>query len=781
MRRPIVIISFIYILGIAIQYQLDISKSILLFSSVLCMCACLYTVLKYRKLSITFLILIILLIGSLNFQIANKIKGNLSPFYNQDIEITGVVQDASYKNNLELTLQVEEIFTDGIKYVHGEKIIASLRGDYYPPVEIVGKKIEIKGELVKPEENRNPKMFNYRLYLKSKSIYSILYGNIEDIKVKEEEIKFAPIHLANKVRYRIVHNTLRILPDREARVLLGILLGDKDELDEDIYEGFRDVGVAHILAVSGLHVGIIYIFINKLFYKVPIYVRLLSVFSVLSLYIIITDFAPSILRATFMILLLAIGPFFNRRYDLLSSIAFTALILLIVNPILLMNVGFQLSFGAVLSIALLYKPILKKLCFLPSFWAQLIAASTAAQLGIFPLTAYYFNMISPWSPIINIPIVIILGYLLPFGIVTIIIGTFSTLISTVMGEVILMGIRLMIEITNMGSMLPFSGYKVVSPSTLTLIMYYTLLFFFTYDGKLLNSLSINKGKAICLILTFYFTIQTIVSYIPGKLEITFLDVGQGDSIIVRTPRNKILLIDGGGSSYGNHDVGEKVVVPYLLKNGIKKIDFILVSHFHNDHVGGVYKVVEDLNIGEVFIGEQVEDTENYYNLMDICEEKGVKPTTIRGGNLIELENNLKLYILNPHKLLLGSRDDLNNNSVVALLKYNDKKILFTGDIEAEAENVILATYPNLRADIIKIPHHGSRFSSTDQFLEQIDPQIAAIQVGKNLFGHPHNEVLEKLNKNNSYVFRNDENGAIIITIDREKISIKTTLETSLEE
>ncbi len=772
MRRPICIISFTYIIGVLIEYYIGFSKSVLLLCFSLSILLLIYSLIKNKDFFGCSLMIILLFIGALNFYVNNEQQGNLNSFYGQEVQLIGVVREASYKSSLQITLGIEQVISRGYRYSVNDTVISKLNGEYYPPQEFLGKRVSIVGELVKPEKNRNPKMFNYRLYLKSKNIYSILYSSIDSIKVLEEKSSLSPLYIANKIRYNIIKKVLELLPQKEGRVLLGMLLGDKNELDEDIYQGFREVGIAHILAVSGLHVGIIYLFLNKLLKHFSAPLKLGVFLSILSIYVVITGYVPSILRATFMIMLIILAPLINKKYDSLSAIAFVAFILLIYNPIMLFSTGFQLSFGAVLSIALLYKPILKKLSFLPSNWSQLIAASVAAQVGILPLTAYYFNMISPWSIIINIPIVIILGYLLPFGIATLIISSFSTFLSHYMAGILLIGIRIMIGIAGFGKTLPFSGYRVISPSIIFFIAYYAILFVISYKGK---RLKLNKKKNIIIIMSIYFVVSTLISLIPGTFEITFLDVGQGDCIIVRTPKNKVLLIDSGGNNYGSYDVGENIVVPYLLRHGIKKIDLILPSHFHFDHVGGLYKVLEDLDVYGMLVGKQVEENEDYLNLMSICKDKGIDLYRIERGSVIKLEKDVELYIKNPSELIQGSRDDANNNSVVALLKYDNISTLFTGDIETQAENEILNLFPDLKADIIKIPHHGSRFSNTDKFLKQIAPKVAVIQVGRNVFGHPSNEVLEKLNKIDADVFRNDQNGAIIITVDKEKIKIKTTL------
>ena len=775
-RRPICMVSFFYIIGIAVQYQFNLSKALLSCSIILGIAVFLFVIIKFKSISYIPLLVVVLLTGSLNYQLNYENDGKLSPFIQSEIDLVGDVLDASFKNNLQLTVAVSEISGNGIKYKVQEKVITSLKGDYYPPELLIGKRVKLSGLLIKPEKNRNPKMFNYQLYLKSKKIHAILYGEIEQIKVFDIRTRLSPVKFAYSLRYNLISNTLKILPEKEGRVLLGMLIGDKDQLDEELYRNFMEVGVAHILAVSGLHVGIIYLFIDRRLKKIPIHIRTAVICLILFIYMMITGYAPSILRATCMILLFMCSPLFNRKYDSIAAISFTALVLLIMNPILLMMTGFQLSFVAVLSIAFLYKPILKRMQGLPAYWAQLIAASLAAQIGIIPVTASYFNIISPWAPIVNIPIVIILGYLVPLGVIGVVFGSIHAAVAAIVGRLLVVGIKVMVGIAAVGGLLPFSGFKVVSPSLLTITLYYSVIFLIIAEDKYFDKMNFKRKKVILIILAFYVTVQSVSSLLPSKMEITFLDVGQGDCIIVRTPMKKTIIIDGGGNAQGTFDVGERLLVPYLLKNGIRKIDLMIVSHVHDDHVGGLYKVIEYLKTEAVIVGEQVEQTENYLKLITKCKERNIMIYTATKGDSIAVENNVNIKIVHPdNRLITYSRDDLNNNSLVALMEYKDMKCLFTGDIEVEGERILIENYPLLKADILKIPHHGSKYSSSDEFIEKIEPDIAVIQVGRNNFGHPNQEVLKKLDEKNISVFRNDENGAIIITIDREKMRIKKTL------
>ena len=223
-----------------------------------------------------------------------------------------------------------------------------------------------------------------------------------------------------------------------------------------------------------------------------------------------------------------------------------------------------------------------------------------------------------------------------------------------------------------------------------------------------------------------------------------IDVGQGDSTLIVTPNDKKILIDGGGSS--TYDVGKNTLIPYLLDRKIKEIDYVIISHFDQDHVGGGLNVLSELKVGKVIIGKQGEESEQYVQFRKIVDEKEIPVIVVKQGNIINIEKDLKIKILFPEDELI-TENVLNNNSLVFKLEYKNLKMLFTGDIEAIAEKQLLKKYSNseLKVDILKVAHHGSKTSSTEKFIETVKPRIALIGVGdNNKFGHPNEEILNRL-------------------------------------
>ncbi len=311
------------------------------------------------------------------------------------------------------------------------------------------------------------------------------------------------------------------------------------------------------------------------------------------------------------------------------------------------------------------------------------------------------------------------------------------------------------------------------------IIYYIFIIIFIYiKNNPLNNLFIkNKIKSILIITRKHLILIGLILLVfliidlfcpKDYLKIYFIDVDQGDCSFIITPQNKTILIDGGNNE--NYDYGKNVVVPFILKSGIGKVDYIIISHFDSDHVGGLFAVMEDLNVGRVIISAQGESSENFETFNDIVKENKIQVIVAKKGDRIQIENDLYVDVLWPNASKLISENVLNNNSIVCKLHYKSFSMLFTGDIEEIAERQILAEYRNnmqiLDSTILKVGHHGSKTSSTQEFVNIVKPKIALIGVGKNnKFGHPNMEILERLKNSGSKIYRTDKFGEISVIVD----------------
>ena len=353
-------------------------------------------------------------------------------------------------------------------------------------------------------------------------------------------------------------------------------------------------------------------------------------------------------------------------------------------------------------------------------------------------------------------------------------------------------VNVLIFISNFSN-LSFSKIYVVTPKISLVLIIYIIFVALNYIYKIYHdrTLSITKirfknliaaykyrfiqhkekyKKRIIIILLSVILLFSIFHFIPKNLKIYFVDVGQGDCTFIVTPKNKTILIDGGGSTGSDFDVGESTLIPYILDRGYKKIDLMFISHFDQDHVGGLLTVLKELKVNRVCISKQEENSENCQKFLKIIKEKDIPVTIVKLGDKIKIENSLYFDILWPQEDQI-TENRINNNAIVMKLNYNGFSCLFTGDIEKIAEDKMVSLYKDkfvLESDILKVAHHGSKTSTTDEFIKLVNPKVCLIGVGKNnLFKHPSDVVVERLENINANVYRTDLNGEITITVNNK--------------
>lgn len=441
---------------------------------------------------------------------------------------------------------------------------------------------------------------------------------------------------------------------------------------------------------------------------------------------------------------------------------------------------------------------------------DILAVTISSQIMILPIIIYNFHIIGIYFMFNNILVSLIIGPIILMSILLIITSFINLKISNFFSIFLSLGIQTLIKISDIAKF-PFSKIYIKTPSIISIIIYYfvvliikqiyiiytypkiretqkrmkNLIALFKYliiqniKEKLKEYKKLIKEKDIKFIIIknykkilICFVIISIFQ-VNRKLKINFVDVGQGDCSFIITPDNKTILIDGGGNMLSNYDVGKKVVLPYILNRGYTKIDYVFISHFDQDHSLGCAKIIENLTVSNLILTKQFEENDIYKHIVSIAKQKKVNLIYVKEGDVITL-NGVKIKILHPQEKLIAE-NSINNNSIVFKLEYKSFSILFTGDIENIAEEVILSKNINLKVDILKVAHHGSKTSSSQRFIEAVSPKIALIGVGKNnMFGHPNREVIERLQSYGTKIYRTDECGEISIVVNnRGKIvSIK---------
>lgn len=650
---------------------------------------------------------------------------------------------------------------------NNKKILINIKMSQDIPSIKYGDSLYIEGEFKQPEEARNYKGYNYKQYLKTKKIIGTV--ELEKAKIlKSSNGSF--IHNIQKYIKDTINGTLT---DEEGNLLLAILLGDKDKLSEDIQESFKTSNLSHMLAVSGAHVsyiilGLTYVLQNSIIGKKN--EKIVCIIFLL-FFMAITNFTPSVTRACIMAVLTLFSGIIYRKSDVYTNISVAALITLIFNPYNLLDLGFQLSYGGTIGIIIFIKRIQEKKSNskVINYIKQMALVSIYANIIIIPIMMYHFNTVSFTFIISNIMASPILGIIVITGFLFIIASITVKPLTRLIAIFIKPILSILIKISQICSKLPFSNILVVTPYMFNVISYYAIILY------CIKSKKNNKCKIIICLLIVLILINFIIYIFPQKLRIFFIDVGQGDSTLIITPDKKTVLIDGGGSD--SFDVGEKVLLPYLLDRRILKIDYVLISHFDTDHCGGILTIMEKVKVKNIIISEQAEHSENYERFKKLMIHKKIRLIEVKKGDKIKIGRYSEFKILFPTSRLL-SENPLNNNSIVAQFNYNNFKMLFTGDIEKLAEQQILKTEKaEIRADILKVAHHGSKTSSIPEFIKAVKPKIALIGVGKNnTFGHPNKQTIKNLENIKCRIYRTDIQGEIIIKIDQKgRMNVKSKL------
>lgn len=633
-----------------------------------------------------------------------------------------------------------------------------------------GDKIELVGNFKLAQERRNPGGFDYRFYLKTKKIYGIVTTK-NTKKLKENNVNIISM-IANKTANVIKNQSKKLLENKEACLLIGLLIGDTDEIDEETKEDFRNSNLTHMLAVSGLHVSYVLLGVNYIITKVKIHKKLSKIIVMLLIlfFILVTGATPSVLRAGTMTIYLIIGGIFYRRISVFSSLNLSLLVIIIMNPYCLFEVGLQLSYAGTIGIVYLY-PIIKEKIYNK---ANSILITISANIVIIPIMLYNFNTISLTFFISNLLAGPIIGIIIILGFSIIIISLIFFPIANIFSKILNLLIILFLNTAKACANLPFSKIFIITPTLKFIFLYYCLLVFIIIKERIQIRINIklrNKVIAILIILVIINPIKYFSNIKQSNLKIYFVDVGQGDSTCIVTPKNKVILIDGGGNSKDeNYDIGKQTLLPYLLDKKINKIDYCIVSHFDSDHCGGLMYILKNLKVKNIIIGKQYEEYENYKEFIKIAKDKKINIRVVEAGEKITIEKNLYIDVLwpiNREKMVI--QNAINNNSLVFKLRYINFSMLFTGDIEEIAEKEILDNYKEntelLKSTILKVAHHGSKTSSTKEFINIVKPKYAVIGVGKdNKFGHPSNVTIENLKTINTEIYRTDEMGEISINV-----------------
>ena len=758
--RPLCIATICYIIGIIMGLYLSSFGIVFLLCFLLLIIA-----FKINKKICIYILIIIIGFSYIKFIDYSYEKDYSLVNSKENYIIEGIVvsdkRDKEYKEVYDL--DVKKI--DGIKIKKSKKYLLNIKKSKDINIKF-GDYIKINAKIELPSKARNYMGFDYKRYLKSKKIIATIL-DVENVEILDVNKANTAENIFNSVRNNIKKIMYKLLTKDARELVIGMMIGDKEELDANITENFKNSNLTHMLAVSGAHISYVILGLNLMLKKTSNRFRKIFIICFLIFFVGVTDFTPSVQRASIMAILLLISTMLYRSQDTYTSIAFSGLVILIINPYSFFDVGFQLSFGGTIGIVLMYNNLIKRFKTngkLKDYIVSSVCVSVCANLIIIPIMAFNFNTVSLTFWISNLlagpflGVIIILGfcvYLLSFVIFPV-----AKIISIPLKYLI----YILLIIVKYCSKIPFSSITIRTPYIFEILIYYIVLYLVFNYAKIKPYF---KKLVVIILIAILIANSCIHVQNHGKMIIYFIDVGQGDSTLIRTAKNKTILIDGGGSENSSFDVGEKTLLPYLLDRKITVLDYVLISHFDTDHCGGILYLMEHLKVKNIIISKQGKESSNYNKFKNIVLDKGIYVIFVKKGDKIKIDNETYMDVLFPSNNLI-SDNILNNNSIVTKICYNNFSILFTGDVEEIAENEICSQYNTtnkLKANILKVAHHGSKTSSTAEFIKMVKPQIALIGVGeKNKFGHPNDRVIQRLKNMNTKIYRTDKMGEIVIQI-----------------
>ena len=615
--------------------------------------------------------------------------------------------------------------------------------DYYENNLELGAKIKVIGTLEIPSNNTIPNIFNYRNYLYNNQIYYLVDADKIKIISKNTNILY---YIKNKVIKRIESID-------DTGYLKIFVLGINDDLDSNMLDSYEFNGVSHLFSISGSHIVLltsIILFIlkkisynNKLIYFITILVVLF--------YLFLTSISPSILRSVIMFILMSINKCYNLKIKTLDIIFLVLVVAIVINPFYIYNVGFQFSYLISFSLILLSQKINN----IRNWFYKNIYISFICLLVSFPISLFNFYQINIFSIFINL-------ILIPLVSVVVFPLSLLTFIFPFLMGIFKISIFLLEALNNLFSSITIFQLTLPKPSILLVLIYYIFIF-----------LAIFKKKYYILLIGLIIVHKCYIYFDP-TFKISFLDVGQGDSIFIKFPYNKgnILIDTGGIISYkkekweersNEYSIADSKIIPYLNSLGLTKLDYLIISHGDFDHMGEAINLVNGFRIDKVIfnLGEY-----NYLELEFIKELKRKNILYYKNIEKLNIDNNI-LYFLNNNLY-----DNENDNSNVIYLNFSNIKIIFMGDAGIKVEDDILDKYDLKHIDILKVGHHGSRTSTSSNFIDNINPKYSIISVGKNnRYGHPNSEVLDILN--NSSIYRTDRDGSIVFKIKNSVLEIDT--------
>jgi len=746
-------------------------------------------------------ILILFFLCGILLQLHSQRPSKILPLaqQHQKVIVEGVLLEPAQVHGKTTTLRVmtRTVFFHGKSIPAREKLLITVYRNA-PENFLPGKNIRFPARLRAFKNFKNPGRYDYEMAMKIRGFSCA--GAVSDgrfIMPRGKGTLPFPYGYLEILRQPLREFFHRNLDPENENLFRALILGERRAIGPDLRKPFNRTGLGHVLAVSGLHIGLVswvaffffkWLLTRSYLLTLAINVRkaaaLLTCFPVV-MYASLAGLQVSCQRAMIMALVFFGSILLDREKDIWSTLALAALIILAMEPMALFSIGFQLSFTAVMGILWLAVPFLsrkrapsenqaglKRLLFrLKRGITGLIVISLAAQIILLPLIVQYFHRVSPVALLANIATIPLLGFwIIPAGLLAALLLPLSTSLAAFILHIGATGLHTMMAIIRFWSQLPFASFWMVTPNGLETGLFYGLLFciFFWKKWRWTRAALVLVCAAVFLDTASWIYATTF----HHQLRVTFLDVGQGNAALVEFPGSKRMVIDGGGFPGSNFDVGRNVVAPFLWQKKILRVDYLVLSHPQADHMKGLVFLSKEFHPKEFWYNGDYSRDAAFSELMHVISSGNIDivlPASLSHGRKI---SGVHIETLHPpphHSLRPQSPRkhwSLNDHSLVLRLSYQGRSFLFPGDIERQGEEILLETAQgNVRSNVLLSPHHGSNTSNSHEFLAAVAPQICVISCGeKNRFGFPHLSTLQELRQKKCRILRTDLEGAIQISV-----------------
>lgn len=796
-KRPIVLFLVSLICGmITIYYGIKPLDKIIILSVAFFMFLKLYikNILNIKIISIVFLFFVL---GIFRFAVEdnyfNKIDNYIVGLNNKQQTIYGRIENIgdNGKNNY---------FVLSNTKVNGYNIDKT---KCYFPKEIedefkIGYLVKVKGKIYTHDKPMNFGEFNSNNYYRSiKETANIFTREIYIEGAKVNILKNSIFNIRQKIKLQIY----KLFNTKFAGLFNAMITGDKSGLDIQQKRLFQDSGIAHILAISGLHLSIIGLALYELLRKkfsVNTSALVVSIF--ILLYAIFIDASFTTMRAIIMLYIKFLSLSIGRTYDFENTLFIVLFCFIIYSPYLIFNAGFQFSYVAVFALNYEYCIELENIRKIRKKYYEIfkieketkninklsISPLIILTIFLFPITVYNYFDYPLYSILINIIVVPLMTIVLYFGLIGVVFSFMSIYVGRFLVGIVHYIFILYEAICRFFEKMPFNELYIGKPKLIYIIIFYILLFSINYILKPKYFYNKNKNEIIKKLPNYRFPfvlfLLVIINMIVMGIHITFglkftsLYIGQGDSIIIKN-KNQLYTIDGGSTS--NTSAGKYILEPHLKARAKHNIDIAFITHADSDHTNCIEYLlenVEDINIKKIALPIMAENNNKYDNLKMLAKNREVDIVYLKAGDVLKFDD-IQIYILNPIEGNSLSENDINEQSLCFKLVYDDKSIMFTGDIGEQIEYQLLNNKnikKILNSDILKVAHHGSRKSSVLKFLQEVSPEYSIISAGiNNSYNHPHKETISQLEQIGTNIIKTNDMGEIDITINNGEISIET--------